>query len=50
MDDPMLCESCGLRWGPAGSHPPCLKLDPEERRAIYDEIRKTPVKQELPAG
>lgn len=43
--DPMDCENCGLRWGPAGSHPPCLKLPSEERRAVYDEIRATPVTQ-----
>lgn len=37
------CNDCGLRWGPEGSHPPCLELPPDERRALYDEIRKRPV-------
>lgn len=40
------CEDCGLRWGPAGSHPPCLELSPEERRAIYDEIRNRQATQQ----
>ena len=47
--EPETCRDCGLKWGPEGSHPPCLKLDPDERRAIYDEIRKRPVQQERPA-
>lgn len=34
------CNDCGLRWGPEGSHPPCLELPSDERRALYDEIRK----------
>lgn len=33
-DDPDMCETCGLRWGGIGSHPPCLSLSPEERRAV----------------
>lgn len=28
------CETCGLRWEREERHPPCLKLSPDERRAI----------------
>lgn len=34
MDDPDKCDTCSLRWGGIGSHPPCLKLSPEERKAL----------------
>lgn len=37
--DPNVCGSCSLRWGGAGSHPPCLKLPPERRRAVMDAVR-----------
>lgn len=33
MDDDN-CTTCGLRWYSWNKHPPCLKLSPEERKAI----------------
>jgi len=32
--DPEMCETCGLRWGGIGSHPPCLELPKDERRDL----------------
>lgn len=34
MEDAEICETCHLRWGGIGSHPPCLKLPREEQRAL----------------
>lgn len=37
--DPFVCLECSLRWGPAGSHPPCGKLPPDVRSAVMDAVR-----------
>jgi hypothetical protein len=35
--DAEICETCGLRWGGIGSHPPCLELPKDERQALVAE-------------
>lgn len=37
--DPFVCLECSLRWGPAGSSPPCLDLPRDLRRDVMDAVR-----------
>ncbi len=48
--DAEICETCHLRWGGIGSHPPCLELPPDERQAIVRAFYARTSAAEVPEG